>query len=278
MVADDSLLEGQVLRVRTWACRPRERPKEWEFKRAPCREVTEQLSFISPPPGLEQSEEEEETEGNQLRETRTPGSVEQNEVGEPSSMPDGDLLAVAREPQEIGETKQGKGAKEEGGEETESAEKEVDGSSEEARTGEQNKGSMGKAERTKEGGRNEQEENETSRIGEGREQAATGGEGTGGGAGTGGEVSGKGKLKGRGNKQTRTKGSGSKQDEGEKPEGGKEDDKVPTDPIFPTPDEAEWASQKLVEMGMPEELCKAIEGIRDRPKRNSPICSLTKQT
>jgi hypothetical protein len=38
---------------------------------------------------------------------------------------------------------------------------------------------------------------------------------------------------------------------------------IPTDRIFPTPDEAEWASQKLLEIGMSEELCTVIDSLRE---------------
>jgi hypothetical protein len=40
-------------------------------------------------------------------------------------------------------------------------------------------------------------------------------------------------------------------------DGGEVEGNIPTYRIFPTLDEAEWASQKLLDIGMSEELCKS---------------------
>ena len=46
MAADDSKLDGQILRVRTWACRPKERMKE-------ARNGSREPICLLAPPGLE---------------------------------------------------------------------------------------------------------------------------------------------------------------------------------------------------------------------------------
>ena len=84
MAADYSVLEGNVLRVRTWACRPKDKPKEREFKRAARGEEGRAIPL---PPGLghctQDTREEEDTEESQLeRETMamTRGSSGKNGI------------------------------------------------------------------------------------------------------------------------------------------------------------------------------------------------------
>ena len=112
MVADNSVIEGNVLRARTWACRPKERPKDMEFNKAARGEEGHAIPL---PPGLghctQDTREEEDTEESQpemkRRETMatTPGSSGKNEAWGPLSQSAGDLLTVARGPQGNGETK-----------------------------------------------------------------------------------------------------------------------------------------------------------------------------
>jgi hypothetical protein len=61
MAADYSSLDGRMIRVRLWACRPKERPKERAFQRASYRHEGEPL-FPAPPPGLESTGGDEPTE------------------------------------------------------------------------------------------------------------------------------------------------------------------------------------------------------------------------
>jgi hypothetical protein len=60
MLADDSSVDGSMIRVRTRARRPKERPKERAYPRASCRHEGEQ--WIPAPPGLEGAGGEELTE------------------------------------------------------------------------------------------------------------------------------------------------------------------------------------------------------------------------
>ena len=51
MAADDSMLDGQMIRVRTWACRPQERMKEGELRKAPARNGSrEPICRLAPRP------------------------------------------------------------------------------------------------------------------------------------------------------------------------------------------------------------------------------------
>jgi hypothetical protein len=205
-----------------------------------------ELQVIPSPPGLGQIDEEEESE-----------------LGELPVQPGGDLLAVAQTPRGNEEARQEEKAREYEGEEGGSEEKEGDGGSKDAHTQEQDKEDTGDTERRKEEGGNEQEQSETSRTGEGREKVTTGDEGTGGEDETGDKVSGTGQMKGRGNKQGKTRSKGSNQREEEHSERTAEDGKLPMDRVFPTPDEAEWAAQKLMDMGMSEEIHKVIDTLRE---------------
>ena len=103
MAADDSMLDGQILRVRTWVCRPKERTKGGEFRKALAgngpREPIRRLA----PPGLEpqaqaQREEEQSDEAGEQTE-------EQEEGEEETAL---DLNAVQAGEEEAGEGKYGK--------------------------------------------------------------------------------------------------------------------------------------------------------------------------
>ena len=60
MAADDSSIDGSMIRVRRWADRPKERPEERAFQRASYRH--EGAHLLPAPPGLESTGGDEPTE------------------------------------------------------------------------------------------------------------------------------------------------------------------------------------------------------------------------
>jgi hypothetical protein len=161
LAADDSVLEGKALRARTWACRPKEKPKEREFKRATQGNSAQELRIVSPPPGLEQSdEEEEETEGNQQ---------------------EGNILTVAQGPRKPKEMKQSKTPDEKEreeergvGEERRAEEKAEEGNQGRAHPEEKDEGDTKNTEAIKEGRMSERKGSETSQAGKGKRETRRG--------------------------------------------------------------------------------------------------------
>ena len=248
LAADDSLLEGNALRVRTWACRPKGKLKEREFKRAPQGKAAKELHIISSPPGLGQAEEEEDEE-SQL----APESPGRDEDGEVPVRPGGALLAVAGMPQGKEEAAKDEREKEEeeeigsdekeGNDEGKSEEKERKGNQGEVQPEEKDQGVTGNTEEMKEGGSSERKGGKGRRSTGTEEGTEVGGKGTGGEAGV--------------------RKKENEHEEEETSEGGKGDKKLPAARVLPTPDEAEWASQRVLAMGMPEDLRRAIKGLRE---------------
>jgi hypothetical protein len=99
MAADDSMLDGQMIRVRTWACRPKERMKEGELRKAPARHGPREPICLLAPLGLEpqaQAQKEEEQRSEEAGEQ----TEEQEEREEETALDLNTVQATAEEARE----------------------------------------------------------------------------------------------------------------------------------------------------------------------------------
>ena len=152
MAADDSVLGGRALRVRTWACRSKAKPDNEERKGTPPRVESEQVHAILAPPGLENytssTEEEREPEGGgAIDKMATKRILEDSHNWEHALKSNGELCAVVHAAQ--GEEEPGKEEKEEGEKQAQGKKKEEPKGSARHRENEEEEGkTKGKAKRT----------------------------------------------------------------------------------------------------------------------------------